>query len=102
VHGEAGASTSPSINVVNLSDLETQILPKPESIEGLSDAERTLLGDALRALRQSAAKPGMQPCDAAETAGKSRHPSLRPYGIDEIKRLARRLGVGPTHWSGED
>jgi hypothetical protein len=75
-------------------------LPKPEPIEGLSDEERALLGDALRALRRERGKAWNAACDAADAAGK-RRPSLRPYGIDEIKRLARRCGGGPTHWMEE-
>ena len=81
-------------------DLEDDILAKGEPIEGLSDEERALLGDALRALRLQRGKAWNAACDAAEAAGK-RRPSLRPYGIDAIKRLARRLGVGPTYWTGE-
>ena len=69
-------------------------------MEGFSDEERALLGDALRALRLERARAWNAACDAAEATGK-RRPSLRPYGIVEIKRLARRLGTGPTHWSGE-
>ncbi len=76
-------------------------MPRPEPIAGLSDEERALLGDALRALRRERGKVWNAACDAAEAAGK-RRPSLRRYGIDEIKRLARRLGVGPTHWMEED
>jgi hypothetical protein len=81
-------------------DPENDILPRPAPMEGLSDEERALLGDALRALRLERAKAWNAACGAAEATGK-RRPSLRPYGIDEIKRLARRLGTGPTHWSGE-
>jgi hypothetical protein len=73
-------------------------LRKSEPVEGLNDAEQALLGEALRALRTERGKAWNAACDTAEAAGK-RRPSLRPYGIDEIKRLARRLGVGPTHWA---
>ena len=69
-----------------------------EPIEGLTDDERRLLGEALRALRAERGRAWNAACDAAEAAGK-RRPSLRPYGIDAIKGLARRLGVGPTHWT---
>ena len=69
-----------------------------EPIEGLSEDERKLLGEALCALRAERGKAWNTACDAAEAAGK-RRPSLRPYGIDDIKRLARRLGAGPTHWT---
>ncbi len=71
---------------------------KSAPIEGLSDDERALLGEALRALRTERGKAWNAACDAAEAAGK-RRPPLRPYGIEAIKRLARRLGVGPTHWA---
>jgi hypothetical protein len=60
----------------------------------LSHDERALLGEALLALRAEP-KTWNAACDAAEAAGKHR-PSLRPDRIDDIKRLARRLGVGPT------
>jgi len=73
-------------------------LRKSAPIEGLSDDERALLGEALRALRTERGKAWNAACDAAEAAGK-RRPPLRPYGIEAIKRLARRLGVGPTHWA---
>jgi hypothetical protein len=69
-----------------------------EPIEGLSEDERKLLGDALRALRAERGKAWNAACDAAEAAGK-RRPSLHPYGIDDIKRLARRPGAGPTLWT---
>jgi hypothetical protein len=41
-------------------------------------------------------------CDAAEAHGK-RSPSLRQFGIDDIKRLARRIGgrSAHTHWLEE-
>jgi len=81
-------------------DPENDILPRPAPMEGFSDEERALLGDALRALRLERARAWNAACDAAEATGK-RRPSLRPYGIVEIKRLARRLGTGSTHWSGE-
>jgi hypothetical protein len=72
-------------------------LGKQAPIEGLSDDERALLGDALRALRRERGQAWNAACDAAEAEGK-RRPSLRAYGIADIKRLARRLGVGATHW----
>jgi hypothetical protein len=68
-----------------------------EHIEGLSEDERKLLGEALCSLRVDRGKAWNTACDTAEAAG-TRRPSLRPYGIDDIKRLARRLGTGPTHW----
>jgi hypothetical protein len=76
---------------------ESDTLGKRPPVEGLNDEERALLGEALRALRTEAGKPGTrhvvllrQRESAARQSG---------LGIDEIKRLARRLGVGPTHWA---
>ena len=66
-------------------------------ISGLSDEERALLGAALRALRRERGAAWNAACDRAEAQAK-RAPSLRAYGIPEIRRLARRLGVGATHW----
>ena len=63
---------------------------KSEPIEGLSDAERALLGEALRALRAERRIAWNAACNAAEAARK-RRPSLRPYGIDDIK--ASRGGI---------
>jgi hypothetical protein len=74
------------------------MLDKREAVSGLSDEERALLGEALRALRRERGQAWNAACDAAEARGK-RRPSLRSYGIGEIKRLARRLGVRATHWS---
>ena len=70
---------------------------RPEIIEGLSDEERALLREALRALRRDRGKAWNAACDAAEAAGR-RRPSLKAHGIDDIKRLARRFGVRATHW----
>jgi hypothetical protein len=64
----------------------------------LSESERMLLREALTTLRRERGQAWNAACDAAEARGK-RHPSLRSYGIDDIRRLARRLGVGSTHWS---
>lgn len=75
-------------------------MAKPPPVEGLSDDERALLGEALRALRRERGQAWNAACDAAEAEGK-RRPSLRAYGIEDIKRLARRLGVGATHWMEE-
>lgn len=79
---------------------EDGILNKPEPINGLSDDERTLLGEALRALRRERGAAWNAVCDAAEAQGK-RSPLPRAYGIDDIRRLARRLGVRATHWTEE-
>lgn len=75
-------------------------MAKIERIDGLSDEERELLIAALRALRTERGKAWNVACDVAELAGK-RPPSLRRYGIDQIKRMARRLGGGVTHWTEE-
>ena len=79
---------------------ENGILDKRDLITGLSDDERTLLGEALRVLRRERGAAWNAACDAAEAQGK-RQPSLRAYGIDDIRRLARRLGVRATHWTEE-
>jgi len=73
-------------------------LARSESIGGLSDEETALLAEAFRALRRERGKAWNAACDAAEVEGK-RRPSLRGYGIDDIKRLARRFGITATHWS---
>lgn len=75
-------------------------MTKLKLIEGLSDDERGLLIEALRALRHERGQAWNAACDAAEVAGK-RRPLLRPAGIDDIQRLARRLGGRATHWSEE-
>ena len=54
-------------------------------------------GHSWARLRRERGAAWMAACDRAEAQGK-RDPSLRAYGIPEIKRLARRLGVGATHW----
>lgn len=68
-----------------------------EPIMGLDDEEITLLIDALTALRAERGKAWNTACDVAREANKSL-PSLKMYGVDEIKRLARRLGARKTHW----
>jgi len=68
------------------------------AIDGLSDQERQMMGEALSALRRERGIAWKAARDAAKAQGK-RAPSLRRYGISEIKRLARRLGVGSTHWA---
>jgi len=75
-------------------------MDKPEPIAGLSDDERMLPGVALRALRRERGAAWNAACDAAEARAK-RLPSPRAYGIEEIRRLARRLGVAVTHWMEE-
>lgn len=68
-----------------------------EPIRGLDDKEIALLIDALTALRAERGKAWNTACDIAELANK-RPPSLKMYGIGEIKRLAHRLGARKTHW----
>lgn len=75
-------------------------MAKPTPVEGLSDDELKLLIEALRALRHQRGKAWNAACDAALAAGK-RQPSLRSAGIEDIQRLARRLGGRATHWSEE-
>ena len=59
---------------------------------------RVLWGQALSALRRERGKAWNAACDQAEVQGKQR-PSLKPYGIEEIKRLARRFGTHALHWT---
>ncbi|WP_337263652.1 MULTISPECIES: hypothetical protein [unclassified Serratia (in: enterobacteria)] len=68
-----------------------------EPILGLDDEEIALLIDALTALRAERGKVWNTACDIAQVANK-RPPSLKRYGIDDIIRLARRLGARKTHW----
>jgi len=72
--------------------------PRLERIGDLSEEEIALLAEAFRALRRDRGRAWNAVCDVAEAQGK-RRPSLRPYGIDDIKRLARRFGITATHWS---
>jgi hypothetical protein len=71
-------------------------------IDNLNDDERKLLIEALTALRRERGQAWNMACDAADAQGK-RHPSLRHFGIDDIKRLARRIGgrAAHTHWLEE-
>ena len=75
-------------------------MPKPELIEGLNDAERQLVIEALRALRRERGLAWNVACDIAEQKGKKR-PPLDDYGIEDIKRLARRFGGRALHWMEE-
>lgn len=68
-----------------------------EPIEGLDENELALLVEALKVLRAERGKAWNTACDVAEAAHR-RPPSLKKYGIDDIRRLARRLGGGKTHW----
>ena len=74
-------------------------MSKSERITELNDEERKLLIEALTALRRERGKAWNLACDAADVEGK-RQPSIRQFGIDEIKRLARRIGGknAQTHW----
>lgn len=72
-------------------------LGKLQPVSGLNDGERVLLGEALRALRRQRGAAWNAACDAAEGQGR-RSPAPRTFGIEDIQRLARRLGVGSTHW----
>lgn len=60
-------------------------------INGLSDAERTMLIDGLRALRRERGKAWNDASDAADLA-RRRRPAPRPFGSHYIIRLAERLG----------
>ena len=74
-------------------------MKKIEPVENLSDEERELLIDALTALRTERGKAWNAACDKAEVEGK-RQPSLRSFGINDIIRLARRIGgrSANTYW----
>ena len=73
-----------------------------EPIDGLNGDERKLLIEALTALRRERGQAWNMACDAASALGK-REPALRRFGIDDIKRLARRIGgsAARTHWQEE-
>jgi hypothetical protein len=71
----------------------------PEPVEGLNDEERALLIEALTVLRRERGRAWNKACDDALAAGRKRRPSLAPFGIEEIKRLARRLGGRAKHWT---
>lgn len=77
-------------------------MSKPERIDGLNDDERKLLIEALTALRRERGQAWNAACNAADAEGK-RHPSLRRFGINDIKRLAHRIGgrAAHTHWQEE-
>lgn len=72
-------------------------------VDGLSDAERLMLVDGLRALRKKRGKAWNEAYDAADAAGR-RRPALRQFGIHHILRLAERLGGSIAHrarWTGQ-
>ena len=83
---------------------------KTTSVEGLSDDERELLIEALRALRHQRGKAWNAACDAALAVNK-RQPSLRSAGIVCIPVMLPTgssdcdppvLEVLPSHSSGCD
>lgn len=82
--------------------VKVYVMSKHEPIADLSDDERKLLIDGLTVLRRERGQAWNLACDAAEANGK-RRPSLRQFGIDDIKRLARRIGgrAAHTHWLEE-
>ena len=71
---------------------------KADLADHLSEEERALLGEALSALRRERGAAWNAACDGAEALGE-RRPPLRPYGIAEITRLARRFGTKAPHWT---
>ena len=73
-------------------------MPEADLAHRLSEEERTLLGEALSALRRERGQAWNAACNRTEAQGK-RRPSLRAYGLDEIKRLARRFGAKALHWT---
>lgn len=60
-------------------------VPDADLADYLSEEERALLGQALSALRRERGKAWNVACDRAEAQSK-RRPSLKSYGIEEIKR----------------
>lgn len=76
---------------------ESADMPKADLAGYLSEDERALLGQAFSALRLERGKAWNAACDQAMAQGK-RRPSLKPYGISEIERLARRFGTQALHW----
>jgi len=77
--------------------VEVYVMGKPEPIAGFK-----LLIEGLTALRRERGQAWNLACDAADANGR-RRPSLRQFGIDDIKRLARRIGGrnAHTHWLEE-
>ncbi len=73
---------------------------KPELVVGLSDTERHLVIEALRALRRERGKAWNDASDIAEKTGQT-SPPLEDYGIGDIEWLAHRFGGSAHHWSEE-
>ena len=72
--------------------------PSDEPIEGLNDDERALLVKGLCALRYHRGRDWRRACHFAAEAGRP-EPPLDTDGIEQIKRLARRLGGKARHWT---
>ncbi len=70
----------------------------PIDTSGMNEADMKLLAAAFRVLRRERGKAWNAACDVAEAQSK-RRPALKPSGIDDIRRLARRFGIRETHWS---
>lgn len=73
-------------------------MARADLADGLTEAERALLGEAFSALRRERGRAWIAACHSADVWGK-RRPGLRMAGIDEIKRLARRFGTTALHWT---
>lgn len=70
----------------------------PDSaIAGLADEDRKLLVEALCALRDARGREWLAACHRADELGR-RKPGLARLRLDELKRLARRLGGRADHW----
>ena len=69
----------------------------PSPVSGLDDRERSLLVAALIALRHERGREWRAAC-ARATERDQAEPPLDEDGIEEIKRLARRLGGEARHW----
>ncbi|OQS32947.1 hypothetical protein B0T45_20940 [Chromobacterium haemolyticum] len=69
-----------------------------DPIARLSDSERKLLLKALCALRYERERSWMNACRSAYAEGRP-EPPIERYGIDEIQKLARRLGGRALHWT---
>lgn len=68
-----------------------------EMVAGLDSEERALLVAALVALRHERGREWREACRIADDRGDI-EPPLDAYGIEQIKRLARRLGREARHW----
>jgi hypothetical protein len=68
-----------------------------EIVSGLDSEERALLVAALVALRHERGRDWREACRIADDRG-DMEPRLDAYGIEQIKRLARRLGGEARHW----